>query len=85
MTNCPLKHIYFTSADKKKTDTKSERKSVSAGRREKAIDAALRFGRCVARVFEDNLRRYDPEDDDDIDKQLRREIQAVKNGQNLVM
>ena len=60
-------------------------KSVSAGRREKAVDAALCFGRCIARVFEDNLRRCDPEDDDDIDKQLRREIQAVKNGQNLVM
>ena len=83
--NDELKHVYFTSADKKRPYTKSERKSVSAGRREKAVDAALRFGRCIARVFENNLRRYDPEDDDDIDKQLRREIQAVKNGQNLVM
>ena len=83
--NDELKRVYFTSTDKKRPDTKSERKSASAGRREKAVDAALRFGRCIARVFEDNLRRYDPEDDDDIDKQLRREIQAVKNGQNLVM
>ena len=32
-----------------------------------------------------NLRTLDDPDEDDIDKQLRREIQAVKNGQNLVM
>ena len=31
-----------------------------------------------------NYKKYDSEDDD-IDRQLRREIQAVKNGQNLVM
>lgn len=83
--NDELRHVYFTSADKKSPDTKSERKNVSAVRREKAVDAALHFGRCIARVFGDNLRRYDPQDDEDIDKQLRREIQAVKNGQNLVM
>lgn len=82
--NEELKHMYFTSTDKTKPDTKGERKSSSANRKDKVIGAALRFGRCFARVFEDNLKRYDPEDED-IDKQLRREIQAVKNGQNLVM
>ena len=66
-----------------KTESKAEKKR-GAGHREKVIGAALRFGRSIARVFEDNLKKYDP-DEEDIDKQLRREIQAVKNGQNLVM
>ena len=46
--------------------------------------AAIRFGASLARVFQDNLKKYDA-DDDDIDKKLRREIRAVKNGENLVM
>ena len=46
--------------------------------------AALRFARSVARVFYDNYKQYDP-DDDDIDRKLKREIAAVKNGQNIVM
>ena len=50
----------------------------------KVISAAVRFAGSLARIFEDNYKKYDPEDDD-IDRQLRREIQAVKNGQNLVM
>lgn len=75
---------------KNNENTKSKNKAGSheksgTGHREKVVGAALRFGRSIARVFEDNLKRYDPDDDDDIDKQLRREIQAVKNGQNLVM
>jgi len=52
--------------------------------RDKVFNAALRFGKSLSRIFDDNFKKYDPEDDD-IDKQLRREIQAVKNGQNLVM
>lgn len=66
-----------------KTESNSEKKR-GASHKEKVTSAALRLGRSMARVFEDNLKRYDP-DEDDIDKQLRREIQAVKNGQNLVM
>ena len=46
--------------------------------------AAGRFCQSVARVFEKDFRRYGV-DDDDIDKKLRREIQAVKDGRNLVM
>ena len=65
------------------TESKKEKKS-GVGHKEKVIGTALRLGRSMARVFEDNLKKYDP-DEDDIDKQLRREIQAVKNGQNLVM
>lgn len=68
---------------KSKNKAGSHEKS-SSGNREKVVGAALRFGRSMARVFEDNLKKYDPEEDD-IDRQLRREIQAVKNGQNLVM
>ena len=48
------------------------------------MNAALRFGRSIARTFETNFRRYDPADDEDIDRQLRREIWAVKNGENLL-
>ena len=66
-----------------KSESKNEKKN-GAGHKGKVMGAALRFGRSMARVFEDNLKKYDP-DEDDIDKQLRREIQAVKNGQNLVM
>ena len=66
-----------------KSESKIEKKS-DASHNEKVIGAALRFGRSMARVFEDRLKKYDP-DEDDIDKQLRRDIQAVNNGQNLVM
>ena len=68
---------------KSKNKAGSHEKS-SSSNREKVVGAALRFGRSMARVFEDNLKKYDPEEDD-IDRQLRREIQAVKNGQNLVI
>ena len=44
----------------------------------------MRLTSSIARVFYENYKEYDPEEDD-IDKQLRREIKAVKNGQNLVM
>ena len=54
-------------------------------KRPAVLNAALRFGQGIARVFEDNYRRYDLSDDEDIDRQLRKEIQAVKNGENLVM
>ena len=48
------------------------------------ISAAIRFAGSLARIFEDSYKKYYPEDED-IDKKLRREIHAVKNGQNLVM
>ena len=67
------------------------KKIVSAGNKtsgtyhnRKVISAAMRFAGSLSQVFYDNYKKYDPEEDD-IDKQLRREIWAVKNGQNLVM
>ena len=40
----------------------------------------------MRKVFGDSDRPYDPDaDDDDIDKELRRQERAVKNGINLVM
>ena len=48
-------------------------------------NAALRFSTSIAPIFENGFCRYDPEDDEDIDKQLRREIRAVKDGQVLAM
>lgn len=47
--------------------------------------AALRFFTSLSPVFENGFKRYDPVEDEDIDKQLRREIRAVKDGQVLVM
>ncbi len=52
--------------------------------RNAVINAALRFGNSLGRVFYKSYKKYDPEIDD-VDKQLRREIRAVKNGENLVM
>ena len=40
----------------------------------------------MRKVFDDSDRPYDPDaDDDDIDKELRRQERAVKEGINLVM
>ncbi len=50
----------------------------------KVISAAVRFAESLSRIFEDHCKKIDPEDDD-IDRQLRREIRVVKNRQNLVM
>ena len=47
--------------------------------------AALRFFTSIAPVFENGFCKYDPSEDEDIDKQLRREIRAVKDGQVLAM
>ena len=47
--------------------------------------AALRFFTSLSPVFENGFKRYDPAEDEDIDKQLRREIRAVKDGIQLVM
>ena len=48
-------------------------------------NAAIRFFSSLAPIFENGFCRYDPEDDEDIDRQLRREIRAVKDGIQLVM
>lgn len=48
-------------------------------------NAALRLFTNIAPIFENGFSKYDPEDDEDIDRQLRREIRAVKNGMDLVM
>ena len=47
--------------------------------------AALRFFTRIAPVFENGFSKYDPSEDEDIDRQLRREIRAVKDGISLVM
>lgn len=47
--------------------------------------AALRFFTSLSPVFENGFKRYDPAEDENIDKQLRREIRAVKDGIQLVM
>ena len=46
--------------------------------------AAMRFAASLARTFYDSYKRYDS-DEDDIDRKLRREIRAVKNGENMTM
>ena len=48
-------------------------------------NAALRFLASIAPVFENGFSKYDPSEDEDIDRQLRREIRAVKDGIQLVM
>ncbi len=64
--------------------SKSNEKKKGTDHSRSVAGAAIRFANSLARTFYDNYKRYDPEEDD-IDKQLRREINAVKNGQNLVM
>ena len=60
------------------------KKNGGIGGRTSAVNAAVRFGRSIARVFYDNYKKYDS-DEEDIDRKLKREIEAVKNGQNIVM
>lgn len=50
-----------------------------------AFCAALRFFDSISRIFESSCKPYHWEEDDDIDKQLRREIWAVKNGYDITM
>ena len=58
--------------------------TVGAGLRPGA--AALNTLSGLRQVFGDSDRPYDPDaDDDDIDKELRRQERAVKDGINLVM
>lgn len=73
-----------TESSRERPKEKRENKNGGTYHNMKVISAAVRFAGSLARIFEDNYKKYDSEDDD-IDRQLRREIQAVKNGQNLVM
>ena len=66
-------------------DGKREKKeSAGTNRNEKLIGAALRLGVCISRVFVDNIKRYD-QDEDIVDRSLHYEIQSVKNGENPVI
>ncbi len=62
----------------------SEKKSGGAHHSSNVINAAIRLSYSLGQLFYDNYKKYDP-DEDDIDRKLKREIEAVKNGQNLVM
>ncbi len=70
--------------DRQSNEKRGGKKSGGASHDKSVIGAAMRLASSIARVFYENYKEYDPEEDD-IDKQLRREIKAVKNGKNLVM
>ncbi len=72
-----------TASSREWSKEKRENKNGGTYHNINVISAAIRFAGSLARIFKDNYKKLYPEDD--IDKQLRREIQAVKNGQNLVM
>ena len=67
-----------------KNEKRSEKKSSGAHHSRNVINAAIRFSYSLGKIFYDNYKKYDP-DEDDIDRKLKREIEAVKNGQNLVL
>ena len=48
-------------------------------------NAALHFFASIAQIFENGFSKYDQSEDEDIDRQLRKEIRAVKDGIQLVM
>ena len=62
----------------------SEQKNRGAHHSRSVMNAAIRLSYSLGQLFYDNYKKYDP-DEDDIDRKLKREIEAVKNGQNLVM
>lgn len=68
------------------TDNSKRTEKESGGARHKryVANAAIRFAYHLGRIFYDNYKKYDPEEDD-IDRKLKREIEAVKNGQNIVL
>lgn len=72
------------SSNRSQSSSTAAEKKNGISHKSRVANAALRFGNSIARVFYDNYKKFDPEEDD-IDKQLRREIQAVKSGQNLVL
>ena len=68
--------------DGQKLTSKSDRTRLDSIRIQ---SAALRFFTSIAPFFENGFSKYDPSEDEDIDRQLRREIRAVKDGIQLVM
>ena len=46
--------------------------------------AAINFAYHLSRIFSESINKYTG-DDEDIDKKLRREIEAIKNGENITM
>ena len=60
------------------------RASLARGDGLRVFNALVRFGYSLSQMFRDKFQSFDSEDDD-IDKKLRQEIEAVKNGQNPTM
>ena len=66
------------------TGKRSEKTNGGDHHKRYVANAAIRLAYHLGRIFYDNYKKIDPEEDD-IDKKLKREIEAVKNGQNIVM
>ena len=71
-------------AEKKKPENKADRKPAPVNKGLRVFNALVRFGYSLSQMFRDKFQSFDSEDDD-IDKKLRQEIEAVKNGQNPTM
>ena len=84
--NQPLAKPEQTQPSGSQQGTGSSSNKAAKGSASKLIvaGAAMRFASSLARTFCDNYKKYDP-DEDDIDRKLRREIRAVKNGENMSM
>ena len=71
-------------AEKKKPENKADRKPAPVNKGLRVFNALVRFGYSLSQMFRDKFQSFDSEDED-IDKKLRQEIEAVKNGQNPTM
>ena len=74
----------FTEDEKvenKKPENKADRKPAPVNKGLRVFNALVRFGYSLSQMFRDKFQSFDSEDED-IDKKLRQEIEAVKNGQN---
>ena len=71
-------------AEKKKPEYKADRKPAPVNKGLRVFNALVRFGYSLSQMFRDKFQSFDSEDED-IDKKLRQEIEAVKNGQNPTM
>lgn len=67
--------------EKKKPENKADRKTAPVNKGLRVFNALVRFGYSLSQMFRDKFQSFDSEDED-IDKKLRQEIEAVKNGQN---
>lgn len=70
--------------EKKKPEYKADRKPAPVNKGLRVFNALVRFGYSLSQMFRDKFQSFDSEDED-IDKKLRQEIEAVKNGQNPIM